>query len=105
MAATGENLVVTATGARQGRATATRMPSMAARFVTIMAENANTGNVYIGLAGVTATPSTDDLTTGIQLDAGQSIRLPLDNDLDELYYICDNTTDDFTFLVESHALI
>lgn len=88
-----------ATGELQGSATALQLPDIACKLVKIKARNDNTGNVYLGGAGVTKPDGTTDTTTGIELDAGEETGwLPIDN-LNRLYRICDNAGDDLTYLV------
>jgi len=45
--------------------------------VLVVADDANTGIVYVGPKGVTA--GTADATDGVRLDAGDSITLEIDN--------------------------
>lgn len=87
------------TGSRAGSATAEQLDvNTPCATVLIKAEVANAGNVYIGSSSsVTADPTADTVTCGYQLDAGQEVRLFIGN-LNEVYYICDNAGDDFTFL-------
>lgn len=50
--------------------------STAAKWVTIQAQTDNTGWIAVGATGVDATEATG---TGVLLDAGESITLPIDN--------------------------
>lgn len=85
-------------GELQGSATALQLPTIACKLVKFKAREDNTGNVYIGAAGVTKPDGTTDATTGFQLDAGEETGwIPIDN-LNRLYRICDNATDDLTYL-------
>lgn len=86
------------TGSRAGSATVEQLAvDQPCSTVLIKAEVANAGNVYIGKSGATKDPTTDTVTCGYQLDAGQEVRLFVGN-LNEIYYVCDNAGDDFTFL-------
>lgn len=89
-----------ATGEVGGNTSATQFPSLAGvRMVKVKARTANTGDVYIGLSGVTAPDGSDDQTTGYELSPGdESPWIPLDGNLDDLYRICDNAGDDVTFI-------
>lgn len=91
------NVVVS--GERQGSATAVQMPNIPAELVWITAQDDNAGQVYLGGAGVTVPDGTTDTTSGIQLEAGDTIGpLPISN-LNLLYIICDNAGDDVSYLV------
>lgn len=88
------------TGEIQGSATAAQMPSVTAVRVIFRAQQANSGNVYIGGSGVTKPDGTTDATTGFELDAGQTtewIPVPGGN-LNNFYRICDNAGDDLTYM-------
>lgn len=90
-----------ATGALSGSASAAQLPDVAvAGVVRLKAQQGNSGNIYIGLtSGVTKpTDSTNDTTTGYELDAGQEVEMVVDN-LNELWLICDNAGDDLTYLI------
>ena len=85
-------------GEIQGAASATQMPDIGCRMVMFIALSDNAGNVYIGGAGVTVPNGTTDTTSGITLDAGDATPfIPIQN-LNLLYYICDNAGDDFCYL-------
>jgi len=85
-------------GEVQGNAAATQLPSIACRLVRFKACISNTGNVYLGAAGVTKPDGTTDATTGIELLPGDdTVWIPTDN-LNRFYLICDNATDDLTYL-------
>jgi len=86
-------------GERQGSATAVQLPDVAGKFVYISALADNAGNVYLGASTVTVPDGTTDTTSGLVLEAGDTIGpLPLSN-LNKLYMICDNAGDDITYLV------
>lgn len=86
-------------GERQGSATAVQLPDVPGTLVWISAATSNTGDVYLGGAGVTVPNGTTDTTSGIELNPGDTIGpLPLAN-LNVLYMICDNATDDITYMV------
>jgi hypothetical protein len=82
----------------EGSTDAKRLPSIDIRLVKIKACNTNSGNIYLGGAGVTKPADTDDQTSGIELIGGDETGwLPIDN-LNQLYIICDNAGDDLTYL-------
>lgn len=85
-------------GEIQGAAAATQLPSISCKLVKFKARNDNAGNVYLGGAGVTLPDGTTDVTTGIELDAGEETGwIPVDN-LNRFYRICNNAGDDLTYL-------
>ena len=86
------------TGEIDGSATAAVLPSIACQLVCFKAVASNAGNVYLGVAGVTVVDGTTDITSGFELDAGDSTPwIPVDN-LNRFYLICDNAGDDLTYL-------
>ena len=86
------------TGEIAGSATAAVMPTVSCAMVMFKAVIGNTGNVYIGIAGVTKVDGTTDTTTGWELDAGESTPwIPVDN-LNRLYRICDGAGDDLVYM-------
>lgn len=85
-------------GELQGSTSALQLPSLACKMVKFKASAANSGNVYLGGAGVTVPNATTDATTGMQLAPGDdSGWIPITN-TNLLYRICDNATDALTFL-------
>lgn len=87
-----------ATGEIAGAAAATQMPNIACRAVSFKAVASNVGKVYIGKAGVTKPDGTTDVTTGWELaPSAETIFIPVAN-LSELFYICDNATDDLVYM-------
>lgn len=87
-----------ASGELAGSATAVQGPSVACKMVMFTALASNAGKVYIGASGVTVPNGTTDTTSGIELAPGASTPwIPVDN-LSRLYRICDNATDDLTYL-------
>ena len=87
-----------ACGELAGSATALQMPSVACRLVKFKAVISNAGKVYVGGSGVTAVNGTTDVTTGLELGAGDETGwLPVGN-LNLFYRICDNAGDDLTYL-------
>ena len=84
-------------GEVQGSATAAQLPNIPCSLVVIKAVNSNAGNVYIGLSGVTKPDGTTDTTTGVELRAGDALTIAVSN-MNVLYLICDNATDDITYL-------
>ena len=89
-----------ATGQLAGSATAAQMPAIESKMVNIKSQVANAANIYIGASGVTVVSAdTTNTTTGLVLDAGQETGwIPVDN-LDTFYYICDNASDELTYMV------
>lgn len=87
-------------GEQAGSATAVQMPSVSAQMVKFKALRSNTGNVYIGRSsGVTVADGSTDTTTGLELGPGEdSGWIPVDN-TNVFWYICNNATDDFTYMV------
>ena len=101
MARVGEDLCVVAVGERSGSATAIALPNVPGRFATIRAKFDNAGNVWVGRSSaVTVGDGTTDTTSGYPLDAGEAITLPIKDNLNEIYIICDNASDDVHYLVE-----
>ncbi len=85
------------TGEVQGSASAGALPDIPCKMVILKARTNNAGNVYVGVAGVTAPNGTTDATTGFELDAGDSTPwIPISN-LNHLYRICDNAGDAITY--------
>lgn len=88
-----------ATGELAGATSATQMPNVACRLARFKARSDNAGSVFIGVSGVTAPNGSTDTTTGLELDAGDDTGwIPVDN-LNRFYRICDNTSDDLTYMV------
>jgi len=80
-----------------GSETTAQLPDIPCKLVNLKAVSTNAGSVYLGSSGVTIADGSTDTTTGLELDAGNSIWLPIDN-LNSLYLICDNAGDDLTYL-------
>lgn len=93
-----EVLNVPKTGELAGSATAVQMPDVPCRMVMFKAHTDNSGNVYIGASTVTVADGVTDVTTGLQLDAGDSSPWLLVPNLNKLYRISDNATDDLTYM-------
>lgn len=88
-----------ACGELAGSASALQMPDVACKLVKFKALNDNAGDVYIGGSGVTVADGTTDVTTGLEIAAGEETGwLPVSN-LNLFYRICDNAGDDLTYLV------
>jgi hypothetical protein len=88
-----------ACGELAGDVAATQLPDVACRLAKLKASYDNAGRVYLGGAGVTVANGSTDVTTGLQLSAGEETGwLPIRN-LSLLYRICDNAGDDLTYLV------
>jgi hypothetical protein len=83
-----------------GSVTATQMPNLPCDGAAlIQAAESNTGNVYLGGAGVTKPDGSTDTTTGIELEPGEGIQfMPISN-LNIFYYICDNAGDDILYMI------
>ena len=90
-----------ACGELQGSASALQMPAVACKMVKFKAVNSNAGNVYIGGAGVTVVNGTTDITSGLELDAGEETGWLTVSNLNVFYRICDNAGDDLTYLALS----
>ena len=92
-------LSTVACGELQGSVTTLQMPSVACKYARFKGALSNAGNVYIGGAGVTKPNGTTDITTGLELSAGDDTGwLPVSN-LNIFYRICDNAGDDLTYMV------
>ena len=89
--------VTNLTGELQGSTSALQLPNIACSRARLKARDDNTGNVYIGVAGVTVPDGTTDTTTGFCLDAGDDTGWFPCSFLSELYRICDNAGDDLTY--------
>lgn len=101
MARTNENLCVTGHGEVEGSGSAKQLPSVPARYVTLRAFIGNSQNIYIGRSSAVTVPGgTQDATSGYPLDAGESITLPVKDNMDELWIICDSANDDLYYIVE-----
>ena len=87
------------TGEVSGSATAKQLPILPGSLVVIKAVASNTGNVYVGAAGVTKVDGTTDATTGIELAAGETTGWLRCRDLSQFYIICDNAGDDITYMI------
>lgn len=89
----------TATGEVQGATSATQLPGIASQAIRIKAVVSNAGNVYIGTSTVTKPDGTTDVTTGWELAPGDETPWIFLKNLSELYYICDNATDDLVYFI------
>ncbi len=88
-----------AVGEVSGSVTAKRLPDISGNLVCIKAVNSNSGDVYLGGSGVTVVDGTTDITTGLELSAGESTGwIPCQN-LNQFYIICDNAGDDIAYMV------
>lgn len=87
-----------ASGEIAGSGTAAQMPALVCDAVRFTGASSNTGSVFIGAAGVTKPDGNTDTTTGIEVEPGDDTGwIPVGN-MNVLYYICDNATDDLVFL-------
>jgi hypothetical protein len=85
-------------GELAGSTSALQLPNIACSRVRFKANAGNAGKVYLGGAGVTKVDGTTDVTTGLQLNAGDDTDwLPISN-LNLLFRICDNAGDGLTYL-------
>lgn len=88
-----------ACGELAGSASAVQMPDVKCSYVRFKAVGSNAGYVYIGGASVTKVDGTTDITTGLELDAGDDTGwIPCGN-MNLFWRICDNAGDDLTYLV------
>lgn len=83
-----------------GSATAKQLPDIPCRAVAFVAATSNSGNVYLGAAGVTLPNGTQDATSGYELiPKAQSPWFQVNN-LNLFYIICDNAGDDLLYIAE-----
>ena len=87
-----------ANGEVQGSTSAAQLPSVPCSLAWIKTVSSNAGKVYIGWSTtVSKVDGTTDVTSGLELGAGEAFGpVPLDN-LNRLWYICDNAGDDLTY--------
>jgi len=87
------------TGELAGSDVAIQFPDVPCRMVWIKAQSGNATNVYIGYSSaVTVAAGTTDVTTGLELDAGEMIGpIPIHN-LNLLWRICNAAGDDVTYM-------
>lgn len=88
-----------ATGELAGSATAIQMPNIGGKMVRLKAAYDNAGRVYVGLTGVTVKDGTTDVTSGLEMNAGDAEWFFLNGNFNELYRICNNAGDDLTYAV------
>lgn len=86
-----------ATGEVAGGTAAAQLPDVACKLARIRAVISNGGNVYLGGSAVTRPDGTTDTTTGWELAPGDETGWVPMNNLNSLYRICDNTTDDIVY--------
>lgn len=85
-------------GELNGSTDAKQLPNKAFNYAYIKAMPANTGNVYVGGATVTrAGGSSDSVTTGFVLDAGDVLPIDGEGNMNMFYIICDSAADDITY--------
>lgn len=88
-------------GEVSGSTSAKVLPSVEGALFWVQANSDNAGKVYIGGSGVTVPNGTTDTTSGVHLNASDMIGpLTLAN-LNQLYIICTNATDDICYFVEA----
>ena len=86
-------------GELAGSATAAQMPDVPCRMVMFKAKQDNSGQVYIGVAGVTVADNTTDTTTGLELNAKEMTPwLPCQN-LNQFFYIGSTANQRLQYLV------
>jgi hypothetical protein len=85
-------------GELAGSASAVQMPDRASALVKFKASYNNAGRVYLGAsASVTKADGATDITTGLQLSAGEETGwIPIEN-LNRFWRICDNAGDALTY--------
>lgn len=95
----GVGYAVVAMGERAGSATAVQLADVDGQFFFVGALPTNAGNVYLGNSvAVTVPAGTTDITSGLALEPGETVLLPIHN-LSQLWIICDNAGDDLSYLV------
>ena len=95
----GSRNTTVAVGEVSGSVTAVQLPTVSGTLCAIKAVNSNAGDVYVGGAGVTVVNGTTDITSGIELAAGETTGwIPCGN-LNTFYIITDNAGDDITYMV------
>lgn len=87
-----------ASGELQGSATELQCPNVACKYVRFKAVLSNAGNVYVGVDNVTLPDGTTDVTTGLELTPGDDTGWIPASNLNIFWRICDNATDDLTYL-------
>lgn len=81
-----------------GSTTAVQLPNVQCQMVRVRAALNNIGNVYVGGPGVTKPDGSTDTTTGYPLGPGDDTGWISVANLNKLYIICDNATDDIIYL-------
>lgn len=82
-----------------GSTSAKRLPESHAKFVILKARVTNAGMIYVGGPYVSVPDGTEDWSTGYELEPGAATPwIPVSN-LNDLWMICDNATDNLTALV------
>jgi len=64
-----------------------------AQLVYLSAKSGNTGSIFVGDSTVTASNGSDDVTTGLELEPGDTIMLPCE-DVSTLYAVAATDNDD-----------
>jgi len=88
------------TGEVSGSVTAKQLPDIRYEVLNIKAEISNSGNIYIGVSGVTLPNGITDITTGYELTSGESIWIVVPGNLNSIWIICDNAGDDLVYLAQ-----
>jgi len=86
------------TGELAGVTSATRLPDQKCVMVMLKAKAGNPTNVYIGGSNVTVADGSTDVTTGFQLDAGDTTPWLIVNNMNMFYRICDSVDDGMTYM-------
>ncbi len=94
----GVSYAIVAHGERAGSATAVQLADVDGQFIILSALSTNAGNVYLGNKSTVTVPAgTTDLTSGIPLEPGETLILPIHN-LSQIWIICDNAGDDLSYM-------
>jgi len=89
------------TGELAGTVTAVQMPDIPCSKVKFKAVRSNSGNVYIGVEGVTKVAGgANNTTSGYELDAGEETDWLWIDNLNKLYRICDNAGDELVYVLQ-----
>lgn len=87
-------------GEVSGSVTAKQLPSIRYDILSIRAQSSNTGNVYLGGAGVVKPSGVTGTSAGFGLAAGDVFWFTTPGNLGDIYIICDNVTDDIEYIAQ-----
>jgi hypothetical protein len=94
-------LPIIKTGELAGDQTYVQGPTIGCDYAVLKALASNTGKVYVGFSSaVTVAGTTTNTTMGFELSAGEHMLFEVDN-LNKIYYICDNDADDLCYMLVS----